>query len=97
MDTTKVRTKFKAKEQARREERVEFANIQAARAEVLKSLKLFLYSKFPFQVLTAEDAGLLEGDEEQEFTGQIKQQQIRLGVDPTITFFKSDSFYQESC
>ena len=34
MDTTKVRTKFKAKEQARREERVEFANVQAARAEV---------------------------------------------------------------
>ena len=34
VDTTKVRTKFKAKEQARREERVEFANIQAARAEV---------------------------------------------------------------
>ena len=34
VDTTKVRTKFKAKEQARREERVEFANVQAARAEV---------------------------------------------------------------
>ena len=34
VDTSKVRTKFKAKEQARREERVEFANVQAARAEV---------------------------------------------------------------
>ena len=45
-----------------------------------------MYSKFPFQVLTAEDAGLLEGDEEQEFTGQIKQQQIRLGVDPLDNF-----------
>lgn len=38
MDTTKVRTKFKAKEQARREERVEFANVQAARAEVRVAL-----------------------------------------------------------
>jgi len=72
VDTTKVRTKFKAKEQARREERVEFANVQAARAEVL----------------TAEEAGLLEGDEEQEFTGQIKQQQIRKAVD-TETAAKS--------
>ena len=38
VDTTKVRTKFKAKEQARREERVEFANVQAARAEVRVAL-----------------------------------------------------------
>ena len=83
MDTTKVRTKFKAKEQARREERVEFANVQAARAEVCSSLKPILtkvkiiLTNLQFQVLTAEDAGLLEGDEEQEFTGQIKQTQIR--------------------
>ena len=83
MDTTKVRTKFKAKEQARREERVEFANVQAARAEVRSSLKPILtkvkiiLTNLQFQVLTAEDAGLLEGDEEQEFTGQIKQTQIR--------------------
>ena len=42
VDTTKVRTKFKAKEQARREERVEFANVQAARAEVRSSLKPIL-------------------------------------------------------
>ena len=83
MDTTKVRTKFKAKEQARREERVEFANVQAARAEVRSSLKpiitevKIISTNLQFQVLTAEDAGLLEGDEEQEFTGQIKQTQIR--------------------
>ena len=71
-----MRTKFKAKEQARREERVEFANVQAARAEV-SYFEANSNFQFKVQVLTAEDAGLLEGDEEQEFTGQIKQQQIR--------------------
>ena len=39
--------------------------------------KLNMVFQFAIQVLTAEDAGLLEGDEEQEFTGQIKQTQIR--------------------
>ena len=47
---------------------------------------MFYQSNFQFQVLTAEDAGLLEGDEEQEFTGQIKQQQIRWGVVTFVTF-----------
>ena len=63
--TEKVKTKFKQKEQARREEKITFAEEQSARTEILLQ----------------EEAGYLEGDEEQEFTGQIKQEQIRRAVD----------------
>lgn len=72
VDTEKVKTKFKQKEQARREQRIEFAAEQSARAEIL----------------LGEEAGWIEGDEEQEFTGQIKQTQIRRAVD-TETAAKS--------
>ena len=47
------------------------------------------------QALTNEDAGLLEGDEEQEFTGQIKQQQIRWRHLSSATFPHFN--FQESC
>ena len=63
--TDKIKTKFKQKEQKRREEKIQFAEEQSARAEI------FLH----------EDAGYLEGDEDQEFTGQIKQEQIKKAVD----------------
>ena len=65
VSTEKVKTKFKQKEQARREEKITFAEEQSARTEILLQ----------------EEAGYLEGDEEQEFTGQIKQEQIRRAVD----------------
>ena len=65
VSTEKVRTKFKQKEQARREEKITFAEEQSARTEILLQ----------------EEAGYLEGDEEQEFTGQIKQEQIKRAVD----------------
>ena len=57
VETGKVKTKFKQKEQKRREEKIQFAEEQSARTE------MFLH----------EDAGYLEGDLEQEFTAQIKQ------------------------
>ena len=79
MDTGKVRTKFKQKEQKRREERAEFAASQAARAELLLQ----------------EQAGFLEGDEEQEFTGQIKQAAIRRAVDPETAAKSFDLKLQE--
>ena len=63
--TKNIKTKFKQKEQSRREEKIQFAEEQSARTEI------FLH----------EDAGYLEGDEEQEFTAQIKQEQIRKAVD----------------
>jgi len=66
VDTKKVKTKFKQKEQIRREEKIQFAEEQSTRVEVLQQ----------------EEAGWLEGDEEQEFTGQIKQEQLRRAVDP---------------
>lgn len=72
VDTAKVTTKFKQKEQARREQRIEFAAGQAARAELLLQ----------------EEAGFLEGDEEEEFTGRIRQKEIRAAVD-TETAAKS--------
>ena len=56
-----MKTKFKQKEQKRREEKVQYAEEQAARAELLLT----------------EEAGYLEGDETEEFTGRIKQTQIR--------------------
>lgn len=65
VDTDKIRTKFKKKEQERREKRIEFATEQAARSELLLQ----------------EDAGFLEGDQTQEFTAQIKQTQIKQAVD----------------
>lgn len=65
VDTEKVKTKFKQKEQQRREGRIEYAAEQSTRVELL----------------LADEAGWLEGDEEQEFTGQIKQEQIRRAVD----------------
>ncbi len=49
----------------RREKRVEFAVEQAARAEIL----------------LAEEAGYLEGDQDQQFTAQFKQADIRRAVD----------------
>merc|ERR1719259_268523 len=55
----------KQKEQKRREEKIQFAEEQSARTE------MFLH----------EDAGYLEGDLEQGFTAQIKQEQIRKAVD----------------
>jgi len=79
VDTEKVRTKFKQKEQKRREERAEFAATQAARAEILLQ----------------EQAGFLEGDEEQEFTGQIKQAAIRRAVDPETAAKSFDLKLQE--
>ena len=79
VDTEKVRTKFKQKEQKRREERSEFAATQAARAEILLQ----------------EQAGFLEGDEEQEFTGQIKQAAIRKAVDPETAAKSFDLKLQE--
>jgi len=65
VNTEKVKTKYKQKEQERRETRIEFAQEQSARMEILMQ----------------EEGGFLEGDEEQEFTGQIKQQQIKKAVD----------------
>ena len=65
VDSEKVRTKFKKKEQERREKRIEFAAEQSARAELLLH----------------EEAGYLEGDDTQEFTGQIRQEQIKASVD----------------
>ena len=65
VSTEKVKTKFKKKEQTRREEKIAFAEEQSARTEILLQ----------------EEAGYLEGDEEQEFTGQIKQTEIRACVD----------------
>ena len=65
VSTEKIKTKFKQKEQKRREEKIQFAEEQSARAEI------FLH----------EDAGYLEGDLEQEFTAQIKQSQIKRSVD----------------
>jgi len=65
VDTEKVKTKFKKKEQERREKKIEYAAEQSARAEFLLD----------------EDAGFLEGDETQEFTAQIKQSQIKSAVD----------------
>ena len=65
VSTEKVRTKFKKKEQTRREEKIAFAEEQSARTEILLQ----------------EEAGYLEGDKDQEFTGQIKQQQIKQAVD----------------
>ena len=50
VDTEKVKTKFKQKEQKRREEKIQFAEEQSARAEIFLN----------------EDAGFLEGDSEQE-------------------------------
>jgi len=65
VNTEKVKTKFKQKEQQRREQRIEFAEEQSARVELLLQ----------------EEGGFLEGDKEQEFTGQIKQEQIKRVVD----------------
>lgn len=65
VNTENVKTKFKKKEQERREKRIEFATEQSARAEFLLH----------------EEAGFLEGDETQEFTAQIKQSQIKAVVD----------------
>jgi hypothetical protein len=65
IDTKVVRTKFARKETARREAVREQATELAARSELL----------------LAEEAGLLEGDETHEFTGQIKQTEIRSCVD----------------
>jgi len=65
VNTEKVKTKFKQKEQQRREQRIEFAEEQSARVELLLQ----------------EEEGFLEGDKEQEFTAQIKQEQIRRAVD----------------
>ena len=65
VDVKKIKTKFKQREQQRREERLEFAAEQAARAEVL----------------LAEEAGFLQGDEDHEFTGQIRQAEIKRAVD----------------
>ena len=65
VNTEKVKTKFKQKEQQRREQRIDFAEEQSARVELLLQ----------------EEGGFLEGDKEQEFTGQIKQEQIKRVVD----------------
>lgn len=66
INVKKVKTKFKQRELKRREKQLEFAAEQAARAEIL----------------LAEEAGFLQGDEDQEFTGQITQAEIRRAVDP---------------
>ena len=66
MDVTKVKTKFKQRELERKEKQIAFAAEQAARTEILLS----------------EEAGFLEGDDVHQFTGQIKQQEIKRAVDP---------------
>ena len=65
VNTREIKSKFKKKEQARREEKIKFAEEQSARTEIFLN----------------EEAGFLEGDLEQEFTGQIKQEQIKRSVD----------------
>ena len=65
VDVKKIKSKFKQKEQKRREKKLAFAAEQAARAEILLS----------------EEAGFLQGDEVHEFTGQIRQAEIRTAVD----------------
>ena len=65
VDTQQVKTKFKQKEQKRREDKIQFAEEQSARTEIFLN----------------EDAGFLEGDSDQEFTAQIKQEQIKRSVD----------------
>lgn len=66
VDVKKVKTKFKQRELERKEKLVAFAAEQAARTEIL----------------LAEEAGFLEGDEDHQFTGQIKQTEIKRAVDP---------------
>ena len=65
VDIKKIKSRFKQKEQRKREKRLEFAAEQTVRAEVL----------------LAEEAGFLEGDDDHEFTGQIRQQEIKRAVD----------------
>jgi len=65
VDIKKIKSRFKQKEQRKREKRLEFAAEQTVRAEVL----------------LAEEAGFLEGDDDHEFTGQIQQQEIKRAVD----------------
>ena len=65
VEVKKIKTKFKQREQQRREKQNQFAVEQSARAEIL----------------LAEEAGFLQGDEDQEFTGQIRQAEIKLAVD----------------
>ena len=65
MEVKKIKTKFKQREQQRREQHIQFAAEQSARAEIL----------------LAEEAGFLQGDEDQEFTGQISQAEIKRAVD----------------
>ena len=65
VNTKQVKTKFKQKEQKRREDKIQFAEEQSARTEIFLN----------------EDAGFLEGDSDQEFTAQIKQEQIKRSVD----------------
>ena len=65
MDAKTIKTKYAKKEAQRREAVREMASDLAARSEMLLS----------------EEAGYLEGDDTHEFTGQIKQSEIRSCVD----------------
>jgi U3 small nucleolar RNA-associated protein 7 len=65
VDFGSIQNRVKEKEVKRHEEILEFAAEQATRAEIL----------------LPEDAGYLQGDEDQEFTAQLTQTEIRKAVD----------------
>jgi len=65
VDTRRVKFQVKKTQVAQQERKLKFAQEQAARAEILLQ----------------EEGGYLEGDEDQEFTGQLTQTEIRNEVD----------------